>query len=82
VVGEFGVSLNFVLYWRNKGQAVFKVKIEVMWQLVVKVVASGFCFDCVVYDVWYFNFGFSGYVESLGKEWVIVCKLNCMILIG
>ena len=82
VVGKYSIPIDFALYQRNDGQTDFKSKIELAKQLIAKAVAEGFCFDCVVYDVWYFNFEVTSYIESLGKDWVSGCKINRIIQTG
>lgn len=80
--GKYSVPIDFELYQRNKGQPGFKSKIEIAKQLIAKAVDAGFEFDCVVYDVWYFNFEVTSYTESLGKDWVAGCKMNRLVLTG
>ena len=79
VAGKYSIPIDFALYQRNDGQTDFKSKIELAKQLIANAVAQGFCFDCVVYDVWYFNFEVTSYIESLGKDWVSGCKINRII---
>ena len=79
VAGKYSIPIDFALYQRNDGQTDFKSKIELAKQLIAKAVAQGFCFNCVVYDVWYFNFELTSYIESLGKDWVSGCKINRII---
>jgi len=80
--GKYSVPIDFELYQRNEGQPDFKSKIEMAKQLIAKAVDAGFEFDCVIYDVWYFNFKLTSYTESLGKDWVAGCKMNRLILTG
>lgn len=80
--GKYSVPIDFELYQRNEGQPGFKSKIEIAKQLIAKADDAGFEFDCVVYDVWYFNFEMTSYTESLGKDWVAGCKMNRLILTG
>ena len=79
VAGKYSIPIDFALYQRNDGQTDFKSKIELAKQLIANAVAQGFCFNCVVYDVWYFNFEVTSYIESLGKDWVSGCKINRII---
>jgi len=79
VAGKYSIPIDFALYQRNDGKTDFKTKIDLAKQLIAKAVADGFCFDCVVYDVWYFNFEMTSYIESLGKDWVSGCKINRII---
>jgi SRSO17 transposase len=79
VAVKYSIPIDFALYQRNDGQTDFKSKIELAKQLIANAVAQGFCFDCVVYDVWYFNFEVTSYIESLGKDWVSGCKINRII---
>lgn len=80
--GKYSVPIDFELYERNEGQPNFKSKIEIAKQLIAKAVDAGFNFDCVVYDVWYFNFEVTSYTESIGKDWVAGCKINRLIQTG
>jgi SRSO17 transposase len=54
--GKYSIPLDFALFQRDEGQADFKSKNDIAKKLIDKAVSDGFCFDCVVYDVWYFNF--------------------------
>jgi len=74
--GKLSIPLDFELYQRNRGQPDFKSKIEIAKQLIAKAAEAGFDFDCVIYDVWYFNFEMTSYTQSLGKDWVAGCKIN------
>ena len=80
--GKFSIPLGFELYRRDEDQAGFKSKNELAKTLIAKAVADGFCFDCVVMDVWYFNFENTSYIEGLGKDWVAGCKINRLIQTG
>ena len=80
--GRYSIPVDFELYQRNEGQPDFKSKIEIAKQLIAKAVAAGFDFDCVVYDVWYFNFEMTSYTENVGKDWVAGCKINRLIQTG
>ena len=80
--GKLSIPLDFELYQRNRGQPDFKSKIEIAKQLIAKAAEAGFDFDCVIYDVWYFNFEMTSYTQSLGKDWVAGCKINRVILTG
>lgn len=80
--GKFSIPLGFELYRRDEDQAGFKSKNEFAKTLIAKAVADGFCFDCVVMDVWYFNFENTSYIEGLGKDWVAGCKINRLIQTG
>lgn len=82
VAGKYSIPIDFALYQRNDGQTDFKSKIDLAKQLVAKAVTEDFCFDCIVYDVWYFNFELTSYIESLGKDWVSGCKINRIIQTG
>jgi SRSO17 transposase len=78
--GKLSIPVDFELYQRSQGQADFRNKNEIAKQLVAKAVEEGFCFDTVVFDVWYFNFETTSHVEGLGKDWVAGCKINRHIL--
>ena len=80
--GKYSLPLGFELYQRNEDQADFKSKNELAQVLISKAFADGFCFDCVVMDVWYFNFENTSYIESLAKDWVSGCKINRIIQTG
>lgn len=74
--------LDFELYQRDEGQTEFKSKNKIAQSLIAKAVADGFCFDCLVFNVWYFNYENTSYVESLDKDWVAGCKINRIIQTG
>jgi SRSO17 transposase len=80
--GKYSIPLDFELYQRNENQPDFKSKNELAQALIAKAVAEGFCFECVVMDVWYFNFENTSYSEGLGKNWVAGCKINRLIQTG
>ena len=80
--GKYSIPLDFELYQRNEDQPDFKSKNELAKTLIAKAFAEGFCFECVVMDVWYFNFENTNYIESLGKNWVAGCKINRLIQTG
>jgi SRSO17 transposase len=82
VAAGYSVPLDFELYQRNEGQTEFKSKNKIAQSLIAKAVADGFCFDCLVFDVWYFNYENTSYVESLDKDWVAGCKINRIIQTG
>jgi len=82
VAGRYSIPIDFALYQRDEGQPSFKSKIDLAKQLIAKAVADGFCFDCVVTDVWYFNFEMTSYIEGVGKDWVAGCKINRLIQTG
>jgi len=78
--GNLSIPIDFELYQRNQGQPEFKTKVEIAKQLIAKAVDAGFCFTCVVFDVWYFNFELTSYTQSLCKDWVAGCKINRLII--
>lgn len=80
--GKYSIPLDFELFQRDEGQPDFESKNDIAKSLIAKAVADGFCFDCVVWDVWYFNYENTSYVEDLGKDWVAGCKINRLIQIG
>ena len=80
--GKYSIPLDFELFQRDQGQPDFKSKNNLAKSLIAKAVADGFNFDCVVWDVWYFNYENTSYVEGLGKDWVSGCKINRLIQIG
>jgi len=80
--GKYSIPVDFELFQRDEGQPGFKSKNDLAKSLVAKAVDAGFNFDCVVWDVWYFNYENTRYVEGLGKDWVAGCKINRLIQIG
>jgi hypothetical protein len=72
--GKYSLPLDFELDQRNENQPDFKSKNELAQALIAKAVADGFCFDRVVWDVWYFNFENTSYIEGLGKDWLQAAK--------
>lgn len=80
--GKYSIPVDFELFQRDEGQPDFKSKNDLAKSLISKAVDAGFNFDCVVWDVWYFNYENTRYVESLGKDWVAGCKINRLIQIG
>jgi len=80
--GKYSIPLDFELFQRDEGQPDFETKNDIAKSLIAKAVADGFDFDCVVWDVWYFNYENTSYVEGLGKDWVSGCKINRLIQIG
>lgn len=79
---KYSIPLDFELFQRDQGQPDFESKNDLSKSLIAKAVADGFNFDCVVWDVWYFNYENTSYVEGLGKDWVSGCKINRLIQIG
>jgi SRSO17 transposase len=80
--GKYSIPVDFELFQRDEGQPDFKSKNDLAKSLIAKAVDAGFNFDCVVWDVWYFNYENTRYVEGLGKDWVAGCKINRLIQIG
>ena len=80
--GKYSVPIDFELFQRDEGQSDFQSKNDLAKQLIAKAATAGFSFDCVVSDVWYFNYDNTSYIESLHKDWVMGCKINRLIQIG
>jgi len=80
--GKYSIPVDFELFQRDEGQSGFKSKNDIAKSLIAKAIDAGFCFDCVVWDVWYFNYENTMYVEGLGKDWVSGCKINRLLQVG
>jgi len=80
--GKYSIPIDFALFQRDEGQADFESKNDIARKLISKAVSDGFSFDCVVMDVWYFNYDNTSYIEGLDKDWVAGCKINRLIQVG